>query len=96
MGMRSYLNHLKMSLVRIKNAKIAKEEAAKRAEEASSTSATPDEINPAQVTAAFEAELKAGKAAAVTNPPVKASAKKGKAGGSKKKATKKKASTKKK
>ena len=95
MGMRKYFNQLKMSLVRIKNAKEAKEEAAKRAKEATANSAIPDEIQPAQAAAAFESELKGSKTAAVTNPPIKASAKKGKAGGAKKKATKKKATKKK-
>ena len=48
MGMRHYLNQLKLSLVRVRNAKLAKEEAKKRATEASEeTTANPDEVKPA-------------------------------------------------
>ena len=38
MGMRQYLNGLRLSLVRVKNAKQAKEEAKKRADETETTS----------------------------------------------------------
>lgn len=76
-------------MVRVENAKLAKEEAKKRVVDSDATSTTTaDEIRPENASAAMEAELKAGQAAAVTNPPVKAKKKgatgKGKAAGKKK------------
>ena len=93
MCMRTYFNQLKMSLVRVRNAKAAKEEAKIKAEIAndSTQDATPsqitDELTPSQASAALAAQTTPN-VAAVSNPPAKGAKKK--AGVAKKKAVKKK------
>ena len=85
MGMRNYLCKLKMSLVRVKNAKEAKQAAKESGKEELSTtvSASLDgEMSTKEASAIVEAEAKGG-AASVTNPPVKG--KKGGAAAAKKK-----------
>ena len=97
MCMRTYFNQLKMSLVRVRNAKAAKEEAMIKAEISNDTAqdSTPsqitDEMTPSEASAALEVQT-APNAAAVSNPPAKGAKKK--AGVAKKKAVKKKAAKK--
>lgn len=93
MGLRPYLNQLKMSLVRVRNAKRARQEAKVAAALADEN--TTDEISGKEASAILDASMKAGAAASITNPTSAASkkkkgakgvAKKKKVAGSKKKA----------
>uniref|UniRef100_A0A7S3HU92 Uncharacterized protein n=1 Tax=Favella ehrenbergii TaxID=182087 RepID=A0A7S3HU92_9SPIT len=99
MGLRSYLNQLKNSLVRVRNAKRVKEEAMQAAATADEeTKGTLDELDTKEASAFVEISQKVGATASITNPPAPAKKKKGTAKGAaakKKGVAKKKASTKK-